>query len=247
MPAPYKRRQILVDPDLQVGLSMNILGWLYFYVVAFALLCNAPSVWAVFTAQPSDPAYFEAVQRLQWFTQFTVLPLALTFAAVAVHGVVFTHRVAGPIYRIKMTLRDMGQRRFQARPVTLREKDYFKDVATDLTTVIESLREDAARRRRMNEETLAGAKNLVDALEQGRGARQEILAMAHLILDRAERMDRHLASSFTDENTPPSPAATAQAAPAAPAAAATAPAPAPAKAETSEKPADAPQPTDAAK
>lgn len=231
MAGTYKRRQILVDPDLQVGLSMNILGWLYFYVVAFALLANAPSVWTVFAASPSDPAYFEAVQRLQWFTQFTVLPLAVTFAAVAVHGVVFTHRVAGPIYRIKMTLRDMAQRRYPSKPVTLRKKDYFKDVAADLTTVIESLREDAARRRRMNEETATGARDLVDALEQGRGSRQEILAMAHLVLDRAERMDRHLAAVLPDGATPPVPLPEKEVAAAVE--------PAPAKAEAAQQPSDA--------
>lgn len=188
----YKRRQILVDPDLQVGLSMNLLGWLYFYVVVFALLANAPSIYAVLTADATDGVYFEAVQRLQWFTQFTVLPLAVTFVCVAVHSVVFTHRVAGPIYRIKVTLRDMAQRKYAPHGVKLREKDYFKDVATEMNTVIEALREDAARLRRMNTETLEGARGVVDAIERGGIDRHDLLALAHLTLDRSERLDRHL-------------------------------------------------------
>src|SRR5688500_18496196 len=108
----YKRRQILVDPDLQVGLSINILGWRYFYVVAVAHPATAPSIYTVLSGESAHATYFEAVQRLQWCTQFTVLPRAVTFVCVAVHCVVFTHRVAGPIYRIKATLRDMAQRKY---------------------------------------------------------------------------------------------------------------------------------------
>jgi hypothetical protein len=204
MPQKYKRRQILIDAELQIGLSMNILGWLYFYVVLFALLANAPSVWAVFTAGATDPSYFEAVQRLQWFAQFTVMPLAATFIAVGIHGVIFTHRVAGPIYRLKQTLRDMAQRKLPDGPVRLREKDYFKDVAQDLTTVIESMKEDGARRRRMNDETVAAARELLHALETGNETNVDVRAMAHRVLDNAERMDRHLAASLPADAAPQS-------------------------------------------
>ena len=72
----YKRREIMVDSKLQLGLAMNLIGWLYFYVVAFALVANAPAIWDVLTAPETDTAYYDAVQRMQWFTQFTVIPLA---------------------------------------------------------------------------------------------------------------------------------------------------------------------------
>jgi hypothetical protein len=217
--AGRKRRQILVDADLQIGLSMHILGWLYFYIVTFALLANAPAMWAVLTANAADAAYYDAVQRLQWFTQYTALPLAVTFVCVAVHGVVFTHRVAGPIHRIKATLRDLAQRRLTPTPVLLRPKDYFKDVASDLSSAIDTVRDDAARQRRMNEETLVAAREAIEALEKGR-ASHETLALAHLVLDRAERLDRHLAAA-TDPAAPApsSPESAAVAVPAGPQAA----------------------------
>ena len=197
-----KRRQILVDADLQVGLSMHILGWLYFYVVLFALAANAPSLWAVATAPASDPGYAEAVEHLRWFTQYTVLPLALTFVCVAVHGVFFTHRVAGPIFRIKSVLRGMAQRRYPAGGVKLREKDFFKDVAAEMDVVLESVREDAARLRRMNQETLASAREVVAALERTEPVPHEALTLSHLMLDRAERLDRHLSAAEPETKAP---------------------------------------------
>src|SRR5262245_34313827 len=117
----YKRRQILVDRRLQLGLSIQFVAWLYFYVVAFAVLANAESIWALFTQPDSEDAYLEAVDHLQWFTKLTVLPLTLTFACVAVHGVMITHRLAGPMVRIKAVIRDLAQRRLPTRPITLRK------------------------------------------------------------------------------------------------------------------------------
>jgi len=197
-----KRRQILVDADLQVGLSMHILGWLYFYVVVFAVLANVRSLWTVVAGSAEDPGYAEAVRHLQWFTQFTVLPLALTFVCVAVHGVVFTHRIAGPIYRIKTTLRAMAQRKYPAGGVKLRDKDYFKDVATELDLVIESAREDAARQRRMNQEALTSAREVVAMLERCDPPNPEALAVACVLLERTERLDKHLSAAEPETKTP---------------------------------------------
>ena len=228
--AGHKRRQILVDPDLQVGISMNILGWLFFFVVVFALLANAPSIIQVLTADTSEDAYIEAVYRLRSFTQFTVLPLAVTFVCMAIHGVVFTHRIAGPVYRLKMTLREMARRHFSEHGVNLRKKDYFKDLAAELNTVIDALREDAARERRMNAETVESVRQLIGTVERGGAGNQEMLALAHAVLDRAERLDRHLAAAGSEQPADrphvPLPAAdlSAAAAPAAPTPSATGPA-----------------------
>ena len=206
MPRPSNlRREILIDSHLQLGLAMNMIGWLYFYVVAFAIVVNSPSIWAVMTAPETDTAYYDAVQRMQWFTQFTVIPLALTFVCVAAHSLVLTHRIAGPIYRIRTVLRGMAERKYPKNPVTLRDKDYFKDVALELTAVIETLREDAARERRMNQETLQGAQELLAAIDGASKGKGELLALAHLTLDRAERLDRHLSCLEPDGGAAPLP------------------------------------------
>lgn len=212
----YKRRQILVDAELQLGMSVNMVGWLYFYVVGFALVANASSIWAVLTEPETESAYYDAAQRMQWFAQYTVVPLALTFVCVAAHSLIFTHRVAGPIYRIRTVLHEMAQRNLPRSPVTLRPKDYFKDVVGELNAVIDAFREDAGRQRRMNQETSAAMTELVAAIEAGR-AKNEVMALAHKALDGAERLDRHLSAIDGSASAPAS-------GPEAPAAVATAPA-----------------------
>ncbi len=187
----YKRRQILIDAELQLGMSVNMVGWLYFYVVGFALVANASSIWAVLTEPETESAYYDAAQRMQWFAQYTVIPLALTFVCVAAHSLIFTHRVAGPIYRIRTVLHDMAQRNLPKVPVTLRPKDYFKDVVVELNAVIDAFKDDAGRQRRMNQETSAAMTELLAAIESGR-QKSDVLALAHKALDGTERLDRHL-------------------------------------------------------
>jgi len=189
-----KRRQILVDTNLQFGMALHLIGWLYFYVVAFALLANAPAIFDVLSGSESDIDYAGAVEHMRWFAQSTVLPLALTFVCVAAHCVVFTHRVAGPAFRLRTVLAGLAARKLPQRPVTLRAKDYFKDVCVELNKVIEAQREDAARQRRMNGEISAGIRDLSAAIDEGRLAKAELLALAKQALDRAERVDRHLAA-----------------------------------------------------
>ncbi len=209
----YKRKKILVDPGLQFGLSIAMLGWIYFYVIMFALVVNVRSIWAIFTASATDPSYFEAVQRFQWFLRFAAVPLACMFLCVAAHGVIFAHRLAGPMVRIKATLRGVADRKYPQTPVRLRPKDFFKDVAAEMSTMIDALREDAARGRRMNQETIAAAREALEAASAGRLSGPEMVALAQATLDRAERFDRHLATVLEApaDSPTPTPASTASA------------------------------------
>jgi hypothetical protein len=97
MPKPnWKRRRILVDTNPQFGMLVHLVGWLYVYVIAFALVANAPAMFDFLSGSESDIGYAEAVERMRWFAQSTVLPLAMTVVCISAHCIVFTHRVAGP-------------------------------------------------------------------------------------------------------------------------------------------------------
>jgi hypothetical protein len=194
-----KRRNILIDTRLQVGLTLHVLGWLSFYIVLFAGAVNGPAVWTWMTAAHSDPAYFDAVERLQWFARSTLLPLSVMFVGVAAHGVVFAHRIAGPIHRIETVLRDLAGRKFQTTPVKLRPKDFFKNLATTLTTAIAALRADAARGRRMNQETIRGLRELLEAVEKGRVEQRGLIVLTQKAIENAEQFDRHLAAAASDD------------------------------------------------
>lgn len=193
-----KRRRFLVDPELQIGLSTEMVGWIYVYFLVFAVVANLGNVLTVLTAGAEEAAYLAAMDEIRGFARYVVLPMGVTFVAMAVHGVFLTHRIAGPIVRLKRTMREIASRRLPS-PITLRRKDHFKDLADEVNAAVGVLREDTTRRRRMSEEVLQATHRLVRALENPAGDRREALALAHSVLDAAEGLSRHLA--VTTEST----------------------------------------------
>ena len=63
----FRRRRVLVDKKLQVGLSLHIIGYVYFYLVLFALIANFTAITTVLTGGDSDQEYIQAVHRLKLF------------------------------------------------------------------------------------------------------------------------------------------------------------------------------------
>ena len=71
-----------------------------------------------------------------------VLLSLLNMILVAVFGLFFSHKMAGPVYRIKSFLRDYLSTG-EARYLNLRKRDHFKDVAVLLNQVFKLVKQDA--------------------------------------------------------------------------------------------------------
>jgi len=69
---------------------------------------------------------------------FLIMFISVVVTGVA--GILFLHRVAGPIYRIRGVLRGMAKGQLPKHEVTLREGDFFIEVAEELNSVIRYLR-----------------------------------------------------------------------------------------------------------
>ncbi len=155
---PHRRRRILVDRRLQIGLSLRIVGYVYLYLVFFALVATGPAIMTVLRGG-DDPEFLRAVDRLTVFVQVFVLPLALTFVCMCLHGIVLTHRVAGPIYRFRQVLSGI-RRRFLPPKVALREGDCFADLCEEMNGLLEHLRGEIGAIREVSEGLAAEAAAL---------------------------------------------------------------------------------------
>jgi len=162
--------KFVVDKKLQVGMSLQITGFLYMYLVLFALLANFVALKTVLFGG-SEEAYVQAVTRLDIFLQVFVFPLVATFICMCLHGLVFSHRIAGPVYRIKDMLNRIRGGDL-AQDVHIRTNDYFHDLCDDLNSMIERLRGDLIEFRKASQElaeegeALAEAGDLPDAHQE---------------------------------------------------------------------------------
>ena len=67
------------------------------------------------------------------------LVLVLTLFTIAAYGVIFLHRVAGPVYRFRQTLLKVN-RGEMPQDIKLREGDFFHDMAQDINIILRRLR-----------------------------------------------------------------------------------------------------------
>lgn len=128
----FKRRQFLVNPTFQ----FRIMGWM-------TLISLAP-VFVFFTAHHyffwqleklgldlglgAEHVYFKflEVQSQKLFIIFIICSV-LTCACVLLLGLMLSHRIAGPIHRLKSYLRDY-HKNAKNPPLSFREGDYFGEL-----------------------------------------------------------------------------------------------------------------------
>jgi len=72
------------------------------------------------------------------------LVLILTLIIIGAYGVVFLHRVAGPVYRFRQTLLRVN-RGEMPQDIKLREGDFFHDMAHDINIILKRLRSEQSK------------------------------------------------------------------------------------------------------
>jgi HAMP domain-containing protein len=146
----HNRRIYLVDPDFQYGLIRKfsiiavliIIMALSFLAIVHQLYGNVqievvqPDPFAVSGSITTVPAQ-ATLLKLIWPVLLICVAVALVFTFF--YGVVISHRMAGPIYRIRKVLDKMAQGDLSTQ-VHLRKKDDFNALAEGINNLIKSWR-----------------------------------------------------------------------------------------------------------
>ena len=146
----YKRRQLIVDPDFQyrfIG-RISILALLIILMALFFLAAVYYSYGdiQVGVIQPSPFESFESakIERETHTILDLIWPLLgvcilITLAIVFFFALVTSHRMAGPIFRLRKVLEEMAGGNLSGQ-VRLREKDSFKNLAEEVNNLGKSWR-----------------------------------------------------------------------------------------------------------
>lgn len=125
----YKRRKKLIDKRFQIPVAVTLmlsgLVMMVFHLVIVHYLAAASRAGHVI----NTPGYFYVVPMV------VVLGLAYYWI-----GIVLSHRIVGPAYRLVQTMRDLETGDFDSR-ARLRKNDGLKDVANELNELAEALGE----------------------------------------------------------------------------------------------------------
>lgn len=136
--AEDRRRTRIVDRHFQLGLAVRLLLVLTILFAAGLLLAFAPSYYTLATTndlkslEPAAAEFLVLHKRL--------LPTALlSLAGIFFYAILFSHRVAGPLYRINAILRALLEDR-EPPVVKFRDGDYFQPTAVLLKELSEKMR-----------------------------------------------------------------------------------------------------------
>ena len=125
-------KNYLIIKNLQLGLTARFL----FLTVIFALFISYEgyiTIWPV--VSEVIPRDLSALVKHQVFFRLCLFTLPVLFVIVA-FSIVFSHRIAGPLYRIEKTLDDFIAGK-EVEPIRLRRGDELKELASKINQVIE--------------------------------------------------------------------------------------------------------------
>ena len=133
-----RRRTRIVDRQFQLGLAARLLLVLTALFAAGIALAFAPSAYVLATTndlKSLEPAAVEflVLHRRLWPAAF------LSFAGIFVYAIFFSHRIAGPVFRINAVLRALIDGR-DPPAVKFRDGDYLLPTATLLEELSEKMR-----------------------------------------------------------------------------------------------------------
>lgn len=132
-----RRTQFLIDRSLQVQYVVTVLGVVVaVLVVAFVIIYLTgwgPLVERLAHVYPQGR--LQGVLKVIYLRLLLGVALLMPLAILA--AVVVSHRVAGPLVRIRRYLRLMARGEFDLAPLELRRYDELKDIAGLINTIVE--------------------------------------------------------------------------------------------------------------
>ena len=127
-----RRKKVLVDRELQLGMASRLLTyWCATWFAVFAI----PILIQIFFL--SDVSFKELMARMIDDLWFPMMMSLLMLPIVARDCVKFSHRVAGPVWRFRKTLRDFNDGK-QVETIKLRKDDYCQELADEFNRLYEN-------------------------------------------------------------------------------------------------------------
>lgn len=136
-----KRSQYLIDPGFQFRLMRNI-------IIGSVLISLAPLAasyyffsWLISSLQsnkilgPEILNEFSSISHL--LTQFTFLVVAINVFLILVWALVYSNKMAGPVFNMKRTIDNYLKGEKTAR-IHLRKGDYFDDLADKINKLMDN-------------------------------------------------------------------------------------------------------------
>jgi methyl-accepting chemotaxis protein len=140
MEKKFKRRRILINKPLQFVFSGITIYFILIVIIVVGGLTYFITLNTILSQLEIENKFinaYEIVKNINILllkrTGFLILLLIILVFYLEVR---FLHRIAGPLYRIEKTLKEISEGK-DVEPIKLRKKDFYKTLADEVNKVIE--------------------------------------------------------------------------------------------------------------
>lgn len=134
-----RRRKFVVKPRLQYSLLLLALSYVLFFLLVTGAALFLPLVLQLRATEPLSREAAEAARNILYLHSNFWPAALLSIAAIALHSIRTSHKVAGPLYRFSGVFEAVKGGRIPKR-IQLRKGDYLHEEMGEINAMLESLR-----------------------------------------------------------------------------------------------------------
>ncbi len=162
----FRRRRFLIDAFQYRLLAINLV-YSCLIVLVFAGALFGPLTEQLLSGDASTPMWEDAAEQFLALDDRIWLPMLLTLCCFAVHSILLSHRIAGPLYQFRRLLSQVGDGNLAVR-AKVRKRDYLVKEETVVNHMIERVGTRIADIDDKARELHPGLRSLRSAIHSGR-------------------------------------------------------------------------------
>lgn len=144
-----KRRKFIIKRRLQYSLLILALSYALFFMFSVAALLFIPSSIQLHRLEPLSAEASQLADGLLFLHSRYWPTVLLPLAVIALHSILISHKIAGPLYRFSRIFEDL-ERGCLPRPAKLRKGDYLQEEMDQINRMLVSLRTRVEEMKRIN-------------------------------------------------------------------------------------------------
>jgi len=173
----HKRKRYFIKPDLQTKYA-------FMFVLAIGVGLNLGVILTLLAPM---------IRESSWLFSLAYAILALlVIVVVASISIIFTHKIAGPIYKIERSFRQIMDEKDLSLRIFLRTGDELQELADEINGLLDHLNHTVMLEQQKSEAILAKVDYLILALEAPEALSQQTELLAQLTDIRARLEDNTL-------------------------------------------------------
>lgn len=144
-----QRKVYLINPNFQLRVTLYFIGLAVLNIAIFygciRYFFNIFQSKGIEVGIPKNHVFFMFIddQVAQMNTVFIVSAI-ITVALLLIAGILISHRIAGPMYRLNNDLRQMAENK-ELKTLKFRKKDFFQEIPEAFNLVVDSFDEEKGK------------------------------------------------------------------------------------------------------